>query len=228
MPTWAMSEPQSVWQPQLEQFMQTVVERYKNNPALVSYQVENEFFLKYFGTCNNFDRSRLVSEFNLVKKLDPNHTIIIARSNNAIGLPVQAPTPDEFGVSVYKRVWVPLVGRYVEYPFPAWYYAFLAGAGKILTGKDMIIHELQAEPWPPHGENLTQTPLAEQDKSLDAASLKIRFQYGEATGIRTIYLWGAEYWYYRDVKLHDPSVWNVAKQEFQLANLQNAKLAAKK
>jgi hypothetical protein len=32
--------------------------------------------------------------------------------------------------------------------------------------------------------------------------------------MKNIDLWGAEYWYYRAVKLHDPSLWNVAKQEF--------------
>src|ERR1039458_2061727 len=30
MPTWAASEPASVWQPQLEQFMSIVINRYKN------------------------------------------------------------------------------------------------------------------------------------------------------------------------------------------------------
>ena len=38
--------------------------------------------------------------------------------------------------------------------------------------------------------------------------------YGKATGMKTIDMWGAEYWYYRDQLLHDPSLWNVAKQEF--------------
>lgn len=214
MPSWAQSEPESVWAPQLETFMQAVIERYKNNPALESYQLENEYLLKVFGQCTNFDRNRLINEFNFVKKLDPNHTVIIARSNNAIGLPIGKPTPDEFGVSVYKRVWVPIVNRYVEYPFPAWFYAFLGGAGEILTGKNLIIHELQAEPWPPHGADLTKTSITEQNKSLDATRLQGRFTYGEATGIRQIDLWGAEFWYYRKETLHDPSLWNVAKQQF--------------
>jgi hypothetical protein len=77
-----------------------------------------------------------------------------------------------------------------------------------------MIHELQAEPWPPYGADLTTISMAEQNKSMDATRLKSRFAYGEATGMRSIYLWGSEYWYYRKVKLHDPSLWNVAKQEF--------------
>ncbi|HVX56763.1 MAG TPA: beta-galactosidase [Candidatus Saccharimonadales bacterium] len=216
-PGWAnLNQPESQWQPQLEQFMQKVIERYRGSPALQQYQLENEYFLKGFGYCTNFSRQRLVSEYNLVKQLDPHHQIIVGRSNNTIGLPLGQPQPDEFSVSVYKRVWdANLTHRYLEYPWPAWYYGFMAGLQKIVTGKNMMIGELQAEAWPPDGKSIQQTSLAEQNKSLDAKRLKARFQYGRATGMRQIYLWGAEYWYYRDVKLHDPSLWNVAKQEFQ-------------
>ncbi len=228
-PSWVNTgAPDSQWEPELDQYMTAVIERYKNNPALQSYQLENEYFLKAFGTCQNFDRNRLISEFNLVKKLDPNHMVIIARSNNALGTPLGQPTPDEFGVSVYKRVWdATITHRYFEYPFPAWFYAFLAGTEEIITGKNTIIHELQAEPWPPNGKGITQISLAEQNKSLDATRLKDRFKYGEATGIKTIYLWGAEYWYYRKEILHDPDLWNVAKQQYQIAAAENAHLHAK-
>jgi len=219
MPSWAAGEPASQWQPQLKQFMTAVVNRYKASPALQSYQVENEFFLQGFGLCTNFDRSRLVSEYNLVKQLDPHHTVIVARSNNALGFPAGQPTPDEFGISIYKRVWdAAHFHRYVEYPFPAWYYAFLAGTQKLLTGKDMIIHELQAEAWPPDGKGITATSLAEQNKSFNAQRFKDRISFGESTGMREIYLWGAEYWYYRLTMLHDTSVWSVAQQAFAQAS----------
>jgi len=214
VPSWAASEPESQWQPQLEQFMTAVVNHYKGSPVLRSYQVENEFFLHGFGGCTNFDRRRLISEYNLVKKLDPQRTIIVARSDNALGISVHQPRPDELGISIYKRVWSPPIGRYYEYPFPAWYYAFLAGTQKLLTGKDMIIHELQAEAWPPNYQSIPGTSLAEQKKSLDAERFKNRIQYGKGTGMREIYLWGSEYWYYRLVVLHDPSLWNVAEQTF--------------
>lgn len=91
MPAWAANEPQSVWQPQLEAFMTAVINRYKNSPSLESYQLENEYFLTGFGTCTNYSRSRFISEYNLVKKLDPSHPIIISRSDNAIGIPVKQP-----------------------------------------------------------------------------------------------------------------------------------------
>lgn len=221
MPAWAVNEPQSEWQPQLETFITQVVQRYKNSPALDSYQLENEFLLKGFGTCTNFDRNRLISEYDLVKKLDPKRTLIVSRSNNAIGFPVGKPTPDEFGVSIYKRVWSAPIGRYLEYPFPAWFYAFLAGGQKIITGKDMIIHEMQAEAWGPNGKNLTEISLDEQNKSFNAERFEGRLKMINGTGMHEAYLWGAEYWYYRLVHEHDPSVWNVAKDAFRKAEQAN-------
>lgn len=218
-PGWVnTSQPDSQWLPELEQYMTKVIERYKNSPALQSYQLENEYFIKVFGECNNFDRSRLVKEAALVKRLDPHHPLIISRSNNAIGFPLGQPQPDEFGISIYQRMWTPILGRYFQYPFPAWYYAFLAGTQKIFLGKDMIVHEMQAEPWPPHGQPLPDTSLSEQNKSFNASDLKNRVNFAKSTGMRQIYLWGAEYWYYRKELLRDSSVWNAARQEFGKAN----------
>jgi len=215
MPTWAATMPPEQWQPKLNNFIEAVVSRYKHSPALESYQLENEYFLKGFGLCTDFSRDRLIAEYDTVKRTDPSHPVIVTRSNNAIGTPLGKPTPDIFGVSIYKRVWSMPIGRYLEYPFPAWYYGFLAGVQKITTGKDMIIHELQAETWPPNGQGITDTSLEEQNKSIDAKRFADRIEYGKGTGIRTMYLWGSEYWYYRKVKLNDPSLWNVAKDAYR-------------
>jgi hypothetical protein len=208
MPDWAESQPKDVWYPQLKFFMSKVIDRYKDHPTLQSYQLENEFFLDVFGICPDFSRDRLIDEFEFVKKKDPNTTVIISRSNNALGLPVGKPRPDKFGISVYKRVWDrTFTKRYFEYPFPAWFYAFLAGAGQILTGKDMIIHELQTEPWGPD-KGIKDISIAEQNKSLDAKRLTDRIAYGKATGMREVDMWGVEMWYWRKVKLGDPSLWD--------------------
>ena len=220
MPDWATNEPANTRQAQLQAYMTAVIDRYKASPALQSYQLENEFFLKGFGICDQIpgaeDRAHLVSEYNLIKKTDPNHQVIVGRSNNALGFPVGQPQPDEFSISVYKRVWdAQVTHRYIEYPYPAWFYGFLAGVQKIFNHKDMVVGELQAEAWPPNGQSIQNTSLTEQNKSLNAARLQGRFVYGKQTGMRQIYLWGAEYWYYRDQVLHDPSLWDVAKQEFQ-------------
>ncbi|HWB39442.1 MAG TPA: hypothetical protein VG604_04385, partial [Candidatus Saccharimonadales bacterium] len=218
-PKWTANESEIQWQPQLQTYMQQVIERYKSSPSLSSYQIENEFFLKGFGNCDGIpgaeDRQRLISEDNLVKELDPAHQIIIGRSNNTLGWPVGKPQPDSFSISIYQRVWdANATHRYLEYPQPSWLYAFIAGWQRIVDHHDMIIGELQAEAWPPHGRDITKTSLDEQNKSMNASRLKDRIGFGKATGMRQIYLWGAEYWYYREVKLHDPSLMQVAQQEF--------------
>ncbi|MBI2592160.1 hypothetical protein HYW36_01655 [Candidatus Saccharibacteria bacterium] len=221
-PTWIDFSDKS-WEPRLYSYMKAVVERYKSNPALATYELENEFFMKVFGQCQDFNRYRLIYEYQLVKQWDNVHPVIISRSNNWVGLPLGQPRPDKFGISVYKRVWdKTLTKRYFEYPLPAWFYAALAGGGEILTGKDMIIHELQAEPWPPTG--ILESSLKEQFKSMDAKRLKDRISYGIDTGMRTIDIWGVEWWYWLKTKKNDSSVWNVVKTAVADANFQNQKL----
>ncbi len=213
-PSWIdTSQSAGNWYPQLVSYISAVINRYKKNSALQSYQLENEYF-NTFGQCPSANRSQLIDEFKRVKQLDPHHPVIISRSNNYGGLPLGQPTPDEFGVSVYRRVWSPWIGRYMQYPFPAWYYAFLAGAQKIITGKDSVLHELQAEAWLPNGQSILASSLSEQNKSFNAARLKDTIELGRATGMKTIDLWGVEYWYYRLTVLHDLSVWNTARQAF--------------
>lgn len=214
------------WEMQLFQYMKAVVDRYKNNPALATYELENEFFMKVFGECQDFNRDRLIHEFKLIKKWDPNHTVIISRSNNWVGLPLGQPRPDKFGISVYKRVWdKTLTKRYFEYPLPAWFYAALAGGGEILTGKDMIIHELQAEPWPP--TDIQEASIDEQFKSLNPKRFAERISYGIDTGMRTIDLWGAEWWYWLKTKKAEASIWNTAKDIVAKAKADNQKLLNK-
>ena len=214
-PSWILKQPTSVWENELYSLMTKLINRYKNSPSLSAYQLENEYFLKGFGDCTNFSRSRLIYENNLIKKLDPNHPIIVGRSNNALGFPIGQPQPDEFSISIYKRVWdANVTHRYLEYPYPNWFYSFLAGIQEIFLHKNMIIGEMQAEAWPPNYKTIPQTSLSEQNKSLNATRLKNRFSFAKSTGMHTIYFWGAEYWYYRKEILHDPSLWNVAKEEF--------------
>lgn len=217
-PKWTEGQTRQQWQPALEKYIAVVVERYKDSPALDKYQLENEYFLKGFGECTDFSRDRLISEYNLVKKLDPKREIVVPRSNNALGFPVGQPQPDEFSISIYKRVWdAGVTKRYLEYPFPAWFYGYIAGVQMIFNERNMILGELQGEAWPPNGKPIPQASLDEQNKSIDAKRLQDRFEFGKATGMREIYLWGGEYWYYRKVVLNDPSLWNVAKQEFDVS-----------
>lgn len=211
-------EPIETLYPKLEKFITAVVERYKDHPSLVSYQLENEFFLEVFGECPDFSRERLQKEYDLVKSIDAETPVILSLANNYWGVPTGSPRPDIFGVSVYKRVYDYTVTKdYLEYPFPSWYYAGRAGLTQLLTGRKSMLHELQAEPWAPMP--IPEAPIAEQDRSMDAKRLKERIKYGKDVGFKEVDLWGGEWWYWRKVHHNDPSLWETVRNEIPQENL---------
>lgn len=213
-PEWIEPANQQDWYPQLKDFMAAVINRYKDNPALNSYQLENEYFLGVFGECKDYgaSRDRLVDEFNFVKSLDKKTPVILSYANNYFGVSTNQPLPDQVGVSVYKRVYdYTVTKRYLEYPFPSWYYSWRAGQQQILTGRSSMLHELQAEPWT--SGDLKTSSIAEQSKSMDSKRLKERIHYGVATGFRDIDLWGGEWWYWRKTALNDDSLWETVRTE---------------
>ena len=66
--------------------------------------------------------------------------------------------------------------RYFEYPFPPWFYGFLAGGGEILTGRELFVHELQTEAWlhkpvRDDGFDMIDAPIDELYKSMDTQRL---------------------------------------------------------
>lgn len=207
-PEWSKNLPKEEWYPSLKIYLSEVVKRYKNNPALESYQLENEYFLKDFGICPDYSRERLVDEFNLVKNLDPKTPIILTRSNNYGGFALGKPEADIYGISVYRKVHNKTLG-YVTYPFPAWYYAFLAQGQKSLTGKPSIIHEFQLEPWTISGDT-KNTSLEEQNKTMSVEDVKRNINFAKKTGIKEVYFWGAEWWYWH-LQNGDPSIWKTVK-----------------
>lgn len=228
MPKWAEDEPKEVWAEQLKTYMGKVIDRYKDSPALKSYQLENEYFLSVFGECPDHSRERLVDEFNFVKSKDSSKPLIVTRSNNAVpSWPIGQPRADINGASIYKRVWDKTVtNRYFEYPVPAWFYAFLAGGAELTTGRNTFIHELQMEAWLPDNKGYGRTihlmndvaSIHEQNKSLNAGRLTQRFDYALGTGMRTMDVWGVEWWYWRKEIAKDPSLWNTAKERISELN----------
>ena len=72
---------------------------------------------------------------------------------------------------------------------------------------------MQTEPWVPDGiGGIKYASLEEQDKSFNASMMEDRIKYGVDTGMKTIDLWGVEWWYWRKAKMNDPSVWEAGKQ----------------
>jgi len=193
-------------------YLTAVVERYKGNSAISSWQLENEGLNHGFGTCRDFSRSRISAEYDLVKRLDSAHPIIMNVSDE-VGLPVRGPRGDEVGLSVYKRFHESkFCNCYLSYPMPAWWHGLRAALIDYFWHKPVIIHELQAEPWGPAAT--VQLSSEEQTKTMDATKLQAIVNYARRTNIRETYLWGGEWWYWRKIKFNDDSAWQVAKQIF--------------
>jgi hypothetical protein len=211
MPTWAspLSKPQR-WE-ELYQFMGDVVDRYKGSPALVSYQLENEALNTAFGICDDWDRSRLIHEFKLVKERDPHHPIAVSVANE-FGIPFGQPRGDIVGFSVYKRVYQRNGGFYFNYPLPSIWHGSRGAVVEKYLKRPVMIHELQTEPWGPEGT--VKLSIEEQNKSMDAERLKKHVDYALASGIKEIYLWGGEWWYWRKNVLNEPTVWDAAYKVF--------------
>jgi len=212
-PSWAADLRGNEWKQALYAYMEVVIARYKNHPAVESYQLENEGMNNWFGLCDAPDRDRLVEEFNLVKQWDPHHKVIMSLSDQH-GFPINGPHPDEYGFSVYRVVWndkIPPAG-YIIYPTPIWYHRMRAAIITAYTGKPIMIHELQMEPWGP--VDTKYLTIEEQNKSMSTEQIAKSFTFARQLGIKDIYTWGSEWWYWR--KVHgDDTVWEAVRAQLQ-------------
>lgn len=211
IPEWAKNLDKTDYQAELLEYISEVVNRYKSHPALDTYQLENEAVLKSFGVCEEPDRKLLRQEYELVKSLDSSHKVIMSQSNQ-YGFPVRGPEPDAYGFSVYKKVHEGrILNRVITHPIPAWYHSFRANIIEIFHQRPVIIHELQMEPW---GDRATQKmSIDEQNQSMSTKQIHKNFKFAKKTGIKTMYLWGAEWWYWRTVEYDDPSIWETVRAE---------------
>lgn len=216
-PGWAKPLPDDQWKQALSAYIKVVVERYKDHPALGTYQLENEAVNNWFGECKpnsrHVDRQRLKDEFAMVKELDPEHPVYMSLSDQH-GLPWRQPVPDAYGFSVYRTVYNQFgPDFYVTYPTPIWYHRLRAAFIEWKHKRPIFIHELQMEPWGYKGvKDLT---IAEQDHSMSVQKLRDNISFGRRIGKQNIYLWGGEWWYWRKVVLNDPTIWETVREELQ-------------
>lgn len=212
-PAWASQLSGNAYKQALYAYIKIVVQRYQHHPALLSWQLENESMNDWFGMCGRADRSRLIEEFRLVKSLSDKPVWMSLSDQH--GLPIGQPWPDKFGFSVYRVVWSentwPYRG-YLTYPTPIWYHRLRATVIQAYTGRDIFIHELQLEPWGPR--DFKDMTIREQDVSMSTAQIAENLHFAREIGSPDIYTWGSEWWYWRKVTLHDPSVWETVRKEF--------------
>lgn len=212
-PSWANELTGGAWKQAMYSYIETVIERYENNPTVISWQLENEGVNDWFGECGLSDRDRLHEEYKLIDAIS-NKPIWMSLSDQH-GYPVFTPVPDKYGYSVYRVVYSEKTGPYkgyLTYPTPIWYHRLRASIIKLYTGRDIFVHELQLEPWGPKGNK--EMTVAEQDVSMSPEQIKDNVLFAREVGAREIYTWGGEWWYWRMVN-GDPMIWNTVKETFE-------------
>jgi hypothetical protein len=215
VPEWVNDESAEEREDQLLEYIATVVERYKDNPALESYQLENEAANNLFGECPTFDPNFLAEELALVKKLDPNNDVTINTSNQS-GIPIFSGVGDRTGFSVYNHAYFEAFGRQMKWDYgyvPAWWHSLRAGLVEGIHQNPTFIHELQTEPWGPVAtKDLTEE---QQDQLMNSEKLIETVDFALDTGMRRSYLWGGEWWYYRKENFNDKELWQTVKNLYK-------------
>ncbi len=212
IPRWAEKLGGTEQQEKVLEFVKTAVERYRRHGFIEAWQVENEPFLKEFGLCPEPDPEFLDRQIGLVKSLD-SRPVIITDSGEIGSWLGSARRADIFGTTMFGVVWRDeFPSGYVRYPsMPSLYY-FKTNFAKIFAGlKDVIVSELQAEPWGP-GMIYELTP-DEQQKSMNLKQFRKNIKLAEGVGFREAYLWGAEWWFKEKLEGR-PEIWEEARRLF--------------
>ncbi|GEM_PF-54000 len=212
-PEWARVQSEKFKVQSLLEFVDVVVNRYKNSPALRYWQVENEPFLPFGeGECALSGKELLEAEMALVRKMDPNMPILITDSGEIGPWMRAAKRGDVFGTTMYRRVHNNTLGNF-EYPIGPWFFRIKESIVRFLIQdyeKKFIVIELGLEPW--LKRQLYETTPEEQFKVFDVTFFKASIQFAKDTGFDEYYLWGAEWWYWLKVKHNDDRFWEEAKK----------------
>lgn len=207
-PAWTFKLNQAERQEEVLELLNIIVDRYKGNQIVTSWQVENEPFLRVFGECPRPDNDFFKKEIELVRSLDSRPVVVTESGELSTWLKASS-LADYIGTSVYRITWNKRWG-YFYYPLPPSHYYLKAKAVKLLTSvDDIFISEMQMEPW--LGMPALQTPLGEQYRSMNAQRFQKNLNYVKRTGLSPVYLWGVEWWYWLKEQ-GDSSIWNLAKK----------------
>ncbi|MCX7589600.1 MAG: beta-galactosidase [Patescibacteria group bacterium] len=206
IPDWAKNLSEKDFEKYLFKYLTMLIEKYKNNPNIKIWQVENEYFLDLFGVCPPPNQNLFKKELKLVKNIDPQRPILITDSGELSLWTKTAGQSEIFGTTLYRKVWNQYSGFFTHF-FPPSFYTLKSWLVKKLTNtKEVIIIELQAEPWIPNNTY----DIKKQKEIFNLNDLKNNINFASKTGISEIYLWGAEWWYL--LKINDsPEYWEEIK-----------------
>ena len=212
IPEWAKGLTKEEQQKKILSLVKQIVLRYQDYSSIAMWQIENEPFFP-FGECPWIDKEFLKKEIEQVKNLDKQKRPVVISDSGEGSLWISAArVGDVVGTTMYKKVWIHQLGIYFTYPLPPNFYWRKAQIIKTFFNKKVICVEFQAEPWGPH--LLYDSPLEEQQKSMDLQRFQQNIDFAGKTGLDEFYLWGGEWWYWMKEKQNQPQIWEEAKKLF--------------
>ena len=202
-------------------FVENTVLRYRDNPALVAWQIENEPFNRAGPQRLWIDAEFLRDEITSVRRLDRHHRPLIlnafshfnlvfdqasarqgfdlrqwlgfdADSAERDSLAVLSPG-DVLGLDVYTAIGYQFLGQDHLSRADADWPDRLARVRELAKrqGKQAWITEAQAEPWESTADTYTKP------KSTNPAAIRSLFENLKDAGYGTVLFWGSEYWLWR-------------------------------
>ncbi len=213
VPEWTNALDTSEQQAAQLRYMEQVINRYKNSPAVIMWQIENEPFLKVFAFehCGDLDITFLEKEIEMARKLDATRQILVTDSGNLGTWNGAYSRGDAFGTSVYVHFWNPELGQF-KTVLPPWAYRVKDNFMSAIHGqKPSLLIELSAEPW--LLEPVTDVPLDVQFTRMNVDKFNDILNYAAETRFETQYLWGAEWWYWLYLQGHG-EMWHRGQELF--------------
>ena len=213
IPSFALTKTKEEQQRMILNLIREIVLRYKENKTVSSFQIENEPFFS-FGNCPWYDKNFLKNEVKLAKRLDISKRKVIITDSGEWSLWFRAARiGDIVGTSLYRETYMDKIGYYFYSYFPPVFYRRKAQLINLLFRKEVIVSELQAEPW---GNSLLyDLPLEKQKELMNKDIFRKNIEFARMTGLKEFYLWGVEWWYKMKEDQKDSSMWNEAKTLWQ-------------
>ncbi|OGF19468.1 hypothetical protein A3D54_04280 [Candidatus Falkowbacteria bacterium RIFCSPHIGHO2_02_FULL_45_15] len=213
-PEWAKDLTAQERQEKIFNYLKQVIERYQDRRNIIAWQVENEPFLPHFGDCPKLDKKFLDQEIKLARSLDRRPIIVTDSGELSFWVPA-ASRADIFGTSLYRDTYSYHFNRYIHYPLTPGFFRLKANLTEFLSmpkPRDIVVIELQAEPWGP--KPYYQLTKEEGERTMNLEKFRDILEFARRSSFREFYLWGVEWWYWEKEVNGDKTMWEEAKSLF--------------
>lgn len=194
-PSWALSRDAKYLHACTLKMISKVIKRYRGNPAVVAFQIENEPFWNFGPTKHPLHYADVQAEVELARELT-SKPLVMTDTGEWSDWSQCAELADRVGVNIYPITYRD--DKYVHSRASAFKFFCKGQRFKEKYDRALFVSELQAEPW---GPGVVQDlPESEWSKSISLRKLKRNIRLAQRAGFSEVWLWGVEWWYYLAAK----------------------------